>query len=94
MVIKGEEKMTQIKLPKNQELVKEVADFLLVQQNYDDKTKWFRYYIHKDAVNVIGNYGYVCFVDRGKYSVLSKKLERNIFSSLNDAFEFVRQEWA
>lgn len=97
----GETKMSVFKLPFGQKLIKEVADFLLVQQNHfyeysgvvTDQV-WFKYYIHKDVVNVKGNYGCVFFAEGGKYSAFSKDLKKNIFSSLNDAFEFVRREWA
>ena len=96
--------MNKYKLPNGQKLIKEIGNFLLVEQNhfakgdidkgklYNDKT-WFKYYIHKKALNNIGNYGVVNIRDKNTYSVFGKDFNIIIYNNLKDAFEYVEKNW-
>ena len=99
MVINKGENMTTYKLLKNQKLVKEMDDFLLVQCNKDDGTKWFEYLIHKNAVNNFGNYGYITFAepnlkDASSFAVVTKNFHKKTYKKIKTALDFVRREWA
>jgi len=93
--------MKKQKLPIGQKLIKEIGDFLFIQQNHfyeysgvvTDKV-WFKYYIHKNALGMKGNYGVINVRDDNTYSVITKGLNLQIYKNLDDAFKYVEKEWA
>lgn len=101
MLKKNGDTMKKQKLPIGQKLIKEIGDFLFIQQNHfyeysgvvTDKV-WFKYYIHKNALGMKGNYGVINVRDDNTYSVITKGLNLQIYKNLEDAFKYVEKEWA
>jgi len=93
--------MSKYKLPFGQKLIQEVGNFLFIQQNHfyeysgvvTDQV-WFKYYIHKDALNKKGNYGVVSIRDDKTYSVFDKQFNISIYKNLEDAFKYVEEMWS
>lgn len=92
--------MSKYKLPRGQKLIKEVGNFLLIQQyhfHYSGTVTndlWFKYYIHKNALNNAGNYGVINFRDKSTYSVIDKDFKIQTYNNLEDAFKFVEELWS
>jgi hypothetical protein len=92
--------MSDYKLIQGQKLIKEIGNFLYVQQNkYDSNLEkftdelWFKYYIHKKAVNNYGNFGVINIRDKNIFTVFGKDFEIITYKKLEDAFNFVENFW-